>query len=349
MNDVAFLVPGDLETRTGGYGYDRKIIAGLRARGWSVAVRGLDASFPFPTSDASAHAARTLREMPDGSVVVIDGLAYGAMPDEAAQEAARLRLVALVHHPLADETGLLPEAAEALRASEARALAAARLVIVTSRATASGVARYGVPDDRIVVVEPGTDPAPLARGSGGATIELICVGTLTPRKGHLTLIHALAEIRHLPWHLTCAGALDRDPETTARVRTSLAESGLASRVCLAGDLDADRLGACYDRADLFVLPTELEGYGMAVAEALARGLPVVSTPTGAIPDLVSDAGVLVPSGDARALADALARVIGDARHRTRLRDAAARVRTALPTWESAAAAMAAALDRVARG
>jgi hypothetical protein len=165
MQAVTFLIPGDLESRTGGYGYDRRLIDELRRLEWAVDVRRLDGSYPFPAAAAKTEARAILAECADGAVVVVDGLAFGAMADEAEQERHRLRLVALVHHPLATETGLDPEQAAALLVSERRALACARLVVVTSRATVVSLTPYFVPRERIVVVEPGTDRGPLARGT----------------------------------------------------------------------------------------------------------------------------------------------------------------------------------------
>jgi glycosyltransferase involved in cell wall biosynthesis len=372
------VIPGDLETRTGGYGYDRRIIAGLRARGWAVNVLALDDSFPTPTPAAREQAARVLAAIPDGALVLMDGLALGALPGDVEREAGRLTIVALVHHPLAAETGIEPALASVLEISERRALAAARSVVVTSRATAAALADYGVTADRLTVVEPGTDPAPLARGSAGARlraqarrpapagpkgctpsgdwppapadqtleVSLLCVATLTPRKGHELLVRALAAIAHRNWRLTCAGSLDRDAPTVTRVRELIRAGGLEDRVSLAGDMDAAALAVEYDRADLFVLSTFYEGYGMAVAEALARGLPVVSTATGAIEDLVCDGGIVVPPGDPAAFTAALACVIADAPLRARLAEGARRVRDRLPTWDTAAASMAQALELV---
>ena len=142
---VYVVIPGDLETRTGGYGYDRRIIAGLRDRGWAMNLVHLDDSFPAPTAGARAHAAQALASIPAGSAVLIDGLALGAMPDEVEREAGRLTIVALVHHPLAAETGIDPARAAALETSERRALAATRAVVVTSRATARALADYTTP------------------------------------------------------------------------------------------------------------------------------------------------------------------------------------------------------------
>lgn len=344
------VVPGDLETRTGGYGYDRRIIAGLRDRGWAVEVVRLDDSFPAPTTAARVHAARSLALIPAGSTVLIDGLALGAIPDEVEREAGRLTIVALVHHPLAAETGLEPARAAALETSERRALAATRAVVVTSRATARALAAYGVIAARITVVEPGTDPARRGSEQTRATREvaLLCVATLTPRKGHELLLRALASIPQRNWTLTCAGSLERDPATVARVRAHIRAADLEDRVSFAGELDAAALAEVYDRADLFVLPTLYEGYGMAVAEALARGIPVISTATGAIQDLVDEAGMVVPPGDLGAFTAALSRVLGDADLRARLAANARTVRDRLPTWDAAAEGMAGALDR-ARG
>ena len=158
------------------------------------------------------------------------------------------------------------------------------------------------------------------------------------------LLDALAAAPCGEWQLTCAGSLTRHPVTAARVRAAIIRLGLEDRVTLAGDLDGEALSACYNRADIFVLATRQETYGMAVAEALARGLPVVATMTGAIPELVgNEAGLLVPVDDTRALANALARVMGDAGLRARLAEGARRMRDRLPTWEDASARMAAAL------
>jgi len=341
---LALVLPGDPLTPTGGYEYDRRIVAGLRARGWEVTVHALDASFPAPTPVARTAARATFARIPDGATALVDGLALGVLPEVAAAEAERLRLVALVHHPLADETGLEPARAEALRRSETQALAAVRFVVTTSGTTARGLARYGVPPERIAVIEPGTDPAPLARGSGGPGVELLCVAAVVPRKGHAVLIDALSGLADRDWSLTCIGSLDRSPQTVAALRHRIAVLGLAHRVTIHDAVDRATLDACYARADVFVLPTVHEGYGMALAEALARGLPVVSTRAGAVPETVpSDAGLLVPPADPAALREAVARVLDDAALRARLAEGARRARARLPDWDAACARLAAVL------
>jgi glycosyltransferase involved in cell wall biosynthesis len=335
-------VPGRLTTKTGGYGYDRRIVDGLRALGWDLQVRELDDSFPFPTTDALEQAEGALATIGAGTCVLIDGLAFGAMADVAGRHARRLRLVALVHHPLAWETGLDPEVAVQLFHQERRALASARRVIVTSRATAGRLPEYGIDRSRIAVVEPGTDSAPLTDvvDEGGAT-RLLMVAAVVPRKGHELLLQSLLPLVDRPWSLTCVGSTRRHPPTVARVQELMRAEGLGSRVVLTGELDDDALVEEYRRAQVFVLPTFCEGYGMAVAEALAHGLPVVATVTGAIADLVGDAaGLLVPPGDATALSGALAAMIGDSALRRRCREGAQRVRARLPRWDDSARRMA---------
>ncbi|HEY2149682.1 MAG TPA: glycosyltransferase family 4 protein [Vicinamibacterales bacterium] len=348
MPALTLIVPGRLDTRTGGYGYDRRIVAGLRDRGWGVEVIGLADSFPFPSAEARSEAIRALASVPDGATVLIDGLALGVLPAEVEREAERLRITGLVHHPLAAEAGLDADAIATLERSERRALAAVRSVVVTSAATARSLAAYGVSADRVTVVEPGTDPAPVAHGGRTSEVALLCVATLTPRKGHELLLGALSSLAQRNWRLTCAGSVDRDPPTVERLRRQLDRSSIADRVEFVGDLDRPALDVCYDAADLFVLATLYEGYGMAVAEALARGVPIVSTATGAIEQLVngggSPAGVVLPPGDERQFGDALARVIGDADYRARLAEGARRARGRLPTWDAACDRMAAVLD-----
>jgi len=347
MTPIVLVAPGPLDSRTGGYIYDRRIVEGLRHLGRQVDVLELDPSFPHPTPAALEHARRTLAAVRTGTITIVDSLALGPLAAIVMREAPRLTVVALVHLPLAATFGLEHEDAARLEDGERRALAAAARVVVTGRAALPLIARYGVDASRVVVVEPGTDPAPLAHGSQTGPVELLTVATLNPGKGHEMLLEALSALGDSAWHLTCAGSLTRHPATAARVRAATARLQLENRVSFAGDLDRRALAACYDRADVVVLATQQETYGMAVAEALAHGLPVVATMTGAIPDLVGDdAGLLIPVGDRTALTAALARMLDDSGLRARLAEGARRRRDRLPTWDEAARVMSTALDRL---
>lgn len=340
-----FVLPGDWHTLTGGYGYDRRIAAGLHESGWQVQRVALDASFPFPTAHALAQAEAAIAALPDGTLTVADGLAFGAMPQVAERHARRLRWVALVHHPLCLETGLGDAQRQALFASEARALATARWVLVTSPATARHLAAFDVPADRIAVVEPGCDPAPPAAGSGGAAPNLLCVATLTPRKGHALLLDALAGLRDRAWTLHCAGSATRDAATAAQLRRAIDTLGLAGRVHLHGELDDAALARCWHAADVFVLPSLFEGYGMVISEALAHGLAVIATRTGAAVQLVPpEAGLLVPAGDVPALRAALAAWLDDTPRRERWAQGARAAAARLPSWPQAVERFAAALQ-----
>jgi len=342
----AFLYPGDLGTRTGGYTYDRRIIEGLRALGWQVDLHSLGEGFPAPDANALARARAVIEALPDDALAVVDGLAFGVLDELVQAHSQRLRWVALVHHPLALESGLSDVQQQTLHASEQRALKAARHVIVTSPFTARNLAtEFGVAADRIDIVEPGTDEAPIAAGSApGDALNLLCVATITPRKGHALLVEALAGLKDRHWTLHCAGSLGMDPACTAALQRSIAQHGLQDRVLLAGEQDEAGLQRLYAAADAFVLPSFHEGYGMALAEAIARGLPVVSTRAGAIADTVPEAaGVLVPPGDVPALRGALQRLLDDAPWRAQLRHGALAARTALPTWPRSSARFADAL------
>jgi glycosyltransferase involved in cell wall biosynthesis len=289
-----------------------------------------------------------LAQLPAGRQVVIDGLALGGMPALVAHEAERLRLIALIHHPLALESGLSEARIRQLRAAERRALALVPRVIVTSPTTAQALADYAVAPERITVVPPGTDPAPLARGSGGRELHLLCVATLTPRKGHALLIEALAGLRDRAWRLDCVGSRTRDPDTAATLQRQIAATGLQQRIRLRGELSQEALQQAYRQADAFVLASHYEGFGMVLTEAMAHGLPIVATGGGAVPQTVpANAALLVPPGDGEALRHALASLIDDPGIRAGLHRGAQQARQRLPDWRVAGERFAAAIARAA--
>ncbi len=343
---LAFAVPGDIDTPSGGYAYDRRIISELRALGWSVDVVGLGDGFPRPDARTRAAVGGILAKVPDGCPIMVDGLALGVLPEAAARLSGRNPLVALVHHPLALESGLSAAEAGGFRASERAALTHARRVIVTSAATGKTLsADYDVPADRIAVARPGNDPVAQALGSSDGIVRLIAVGSLVPRKGHDVLIAALQRLQELPWRLTIAGNAELDRETAGKIRRQIAESGLAERISLVGVVTAEALAALYMQSDLFVLASRFEGYGMAYTEAIAHGLPVIGTTGGAIPEAVpAGTGILVEPGDVNALADALRRLIAHKGERQTFAAGARAAASRLPTWRESAKILAAAVE-----
>ena len=335
---IAFAVPGDLATPTGGYAYDRRMIAELELLGWHVDVVDLGAGFPWLGDDQKKSALALLSAVPAGRTIVIDGLALGVLPEAASQLRSRNSLIALVHHPLALESGLTAQQSNTMRTSERAALAAVRRVIVTSAATARQlIADYGVTSDRITVARPGNDPVPMAQGSHDDAVHLLSVGAMVRRKGFDVLIAALASIANLPWRLTIAGDRDRDPKTAAQLDADISRHKLGSRVTILGAVSAQRLAELYAGADLFVLASRFEGYGMAFAEAIAHGLPVIGTSAGAIPETVPEgAGVLVAPDDVDAFAQALRCTIENQEQRHCLAATARAAAGMLPTWQDSA-------------
>jgi glycosyltransferase involved in cell wall biosynthesis len=343
MIDVAFAIPGDIELRTGGYTYDRRVMALLQQFGVRPTHLALPGGYPSPTDDDLGATAEAFAKMPREAVLMVDGLAYGAMPTEVIARAT-CPIVALVHHPLCLETGLSAGRQAELKASETAALRLARHVIVTSGTTAAHLsADFRVAAEKITVAEPGTDPAPrAAAGPQSGTnppspVRLLAVGSVVPRKGYDVLVCALVQLSHLAWELVIAGDRDRSPETTRGLEAQIGSCKLSGRVRLAGSLDERALGKLYAGADLVVMPSLYEGYGMVLGEALARGLPIVATTGGAAAATVPDGAALkVPPGDVAALTDALRRAIADAGLRRRLADAAWVAGQKLPRWEDTA-------------
>lgn len=350
MARATFAIPGDLTTPTGGYRYDREVLARAGSAGIALTHLPLPGAYPYPTSDDLLRAAGALVSLPADDVLLVDGLAYGALPESICLS-IKAPIVALVHHPLALESGLAPEAADRFRASERAALAHARWIIVTSRSTARILSEdYDVPADRISVAEPGTDPVPRAAGSGGSVPVILAVGALSPRKGYDVLVEALSRIGGEAWRLVIAGATDRDPRTHAALEAAIARHALERRIEIAGAVSDDELDRLYDRADVFVMPSLYEGYGMVLAEAMARGLPMVTTTGGAAAETVPDgAAIKVPPGDATALAAGLSRLIGSPRLRADLAERSFAAGQALPGWDETTRIVAGVLARAGSG
>jgi glycosyltransferase involved in cell wall biosynthesis len=378
MIEAAFAVPGDLKQRTGGYIYARRVLELLGQFRVAVDHLALPDGYPAPSPNELATTARIFAELPPSKVLLVDGLAYGAMP-VAIIARAPCPIVALVHHPLCLETGLSAERQAQLKATETAALALAGRVIVTSATTARVLReQFAVPAKKLTVAVPGTDPAvslsvptrlapaalrqspgagaaPSAGAVGGfagsaasTRLELLAVGSVVPRKGYDLLVEALAGFKHLDWRLTIAGDRDRSPDTTAAIEAIIKGCCVSDRVRLIGAVDESVLAALYTRTDLFVAASLYEGYGMVLSEALAHGLPIITTTGGAAAETVPDAcAIKVPPGDVKALAAALQRAMQDAPLRGQLAAAAWSAGQNLPRWEETARIISLVLKEVA--
>ncbi len=343
MPDVWFVIPGNIETLTGGYIYARRLIEALPGAGWQPHIVSLPGGFPKPTPAELGLTRQAFESLPKGAVVLVDGLAFGVLPQDILDD-LDLRFVALVHHPLALESGLSEAEALRLHTSEKAALKNAAVVVTTGPDTARTLtARYGIPADTLFVALPGTDPAERSQGHGD-TPQLLTVATLTYRKGHDVLLRALAAITDLPWTSVWAGSMTREMETTATVHSMIKSHKLEERIEQRGEIAGDELDDLYMRSNVFVLPSRHEGYGMAFAEALAHGLPIVACAAGAVPDTVPrNASVLVPPDDPEALAAALRLLLTDTQKRSSLAEAAWTHGQQLPRWSNTAANVAKAL------
>ncbi|MGQ7247967.1 glycosyltransferase [Halomonas sp. V046] len=345
---LTLVVAGDLDQPTGGYRYDGRIVDGLRRAGVEVHVRGLDGVFPGADQRAALAFDAALSDCRDGAAVVVDGLVMGNLPEVVERHADRLDLTALVHHPLGDETGLTGRCRARYHRREIAALRRVARIIVTSAFTARRLAELGLTGAALAVVEPGVDPAPLARhawpAAPGDPLRLLCVASLTPRKGHRVLIQALSGLGHRRWRLDCIGAGDRDREEALALERLVADLGLRDRVALHGEVAETALDAAYRAADLAVVPSLYEGYGMVVTESLARGLPLVATRGGALADTVPvSAAWQVAPGDVDALREALEAWWREPAERERRREGAVCARASLGDWERAATAFGQAL------
>ncbi|MEU3212922.1 glycosyltransferase family 4 protein [Nocardiopsis alba] len=338
---VPFVVP-ETGVPSGGTLYDLRLSRASSVLE-TVAVPG---PWPSPGPEGARALAAVLDGLPDGAPVVVDGLVACGVPEIVVPRAERLRPVVLVHLPLADETGLSPETARELDLRERAVLRSGAAVVATGGYAARRLREHhGLP--RVEVVPPGVDPAPLARGRGfeegrvveGAVPRLLCVASLTPRKGHAVLFEALRGLSDLGWECVCAGPGTPLPNAGERVR-------------FVGPLAGAALEAAYDGADLVVLPSLMETYGMVVTEALARGLPVVASGVGGIPEALgrspdgSVPGLTVPPGDPAALASALRAWLTDPGLRRELRASARSRRSTLTGWAHAARALEGVLERI---
>jgi glycogen synthase len=339
VNAVHFIVPAGIDDPTrpsGGNAYDRRVRDGLSAAGWTVLVPEV--------SGADAALADALARISDGSVVLLDGLIASPAPEVLVPESRRLRLVVLVHMPLGQAE---PDQ------REAAVLSAVTSVVTTSVwAQQTLLDLYSLPEGHVHVAEPGVQAAELVLGT--ATGEsLLSVAAVIPGKGHDVLLDALATLSGRRWRCLCVGTLERDPTYVATLRRRALDRGLDGRLRFSGALPEEHLARSYRAADLLVLPSRSETYGMVVTEALARGLPVVAAEVGGVPEALGHGaegtrpGLLVPGDDPAALADALRAWLEDPGLRRRLQRAARERRESLSDWSATTAALADVLERAA--
>ena len=333
---VCLIVPGPLTTASGGHTYDRRMADGLCALGHDVHVVELNGRLPDPDQSA-IYAARTAwAALPPGSAKLIDGLALPAFAGLPLHE-----VTALVHHPASLETGLPDETIQRLRATEAEMFRDMPRFVVTSEQSADRlIQEFGPPPHRISAIIPGIDDLPRCTGSRGPECRILSVGAQIPRKGHDVLLRALSRLFDLDWQLTIAGSADRDPVHANGLRALAEDLQVARRVHFVDEVT----DALWMQADLFALTSYFEGYGLAIAEAIRRGLPVAVSNVGAVPTLVGpEAGAVCVAGDVEQFSKALRRLIFDQPLRREMADVAWHCGRMLPSWNEQAVRLAAVL------
>jgi glycosyltransferase involved in cell wall biosynthesis len=331
---------------SGGNTYDRRICRGLAALAWSVREHAVPGGWPRPDAAALAALAAALNSVPDGSVVLVDGLVGSTAPEILVPHARRVHVVVLVHMPLGD---LSPKDRDA-RVRESAVLSAAAAVVATSAWTRARILElYRLSSDSVHVAPPGVDSADLAPGTG-TDAALLSVAAVTFDKGHDVLLDALVKISDLAWRCLCVGSLDRDPVFVESLRQRAQKAGLHDRIEFPGPRTGAELDRSYASADLMVLASRAETYGMVVTEALARGLPVIAADVGGLTEALgycadgTRPGLLVPPDDPAALESALRRWLGSDDLRGRLRRAARERRESLPGWSTTTSLIAGLVD-----
>jgi glycosyltransferase involved in cell wall biosynthesis len=344
VSAVHFIVPAgidDLARPSGGNAYDRRISSGLAEAGWAVRIQEVPGSWPWADEPSLAALAAAVGAVPDDALVLIDGLVASAAPEVLGCEAGRLRLVVLVHMPLGHGG-----TSDGAREREGAVLSEAESVITTSAwARRALLELYSLPGDSVHVAEPGVDSCALAPGTENAG-ALLSVAAVIPSKGHDVLLDALEPLVDLRWQCECVGSLERDPAFVQRLRWRVGGGGMDGRVRFSGAQATAELADSYAAADVLVVPSRAETYGMVIAEALARGLPVVAAEIGGVPEAMgqvadgSRPGLLVPPGDPAALRNALRAWLEDSALRERLRAAARERRVSLLDWSTTTSAVA---------
>lgn len=329
---LAFAIPGDIDTLTGGYIYERHLLQGLRRIEHDVEHIPLPASFPNPDPDQMAETVARLAKVAPTRPLILDGLVFGAIETHGLAK-VRAPIVAMIHHPLALESGLDPDRRAHLFRTEYDNLRLARHVIVPSPHTRRILmAQYDVAAEAITIARPGVDRPRLTHAPTTPPL-ILSVGILHPRKGHDILIDALAMLGDLDWRAVIAGN-PWDQNYEIGLRQQIADSPVASRIQLAGRVSTDELEQLYSSASIFALATRYEGHGIALDEALIRGLPIISCDTGAVPDTVPNgAGILVPPHDPQSFAEALHQIISDDALRSRITTFAKKIGRQLPDWQ----------------
>jgi glycosyltransferase involved in cell wall biosynthesis len=331
--DIHYFSSRDYARRTGGFVYNSRLTEALARQGGRILPIGIETAFPTIGQEALAALAPNLSAIGGNGLLLTDHIHVCQLLPLLRH--AAFPVVSVFHHSLIVEHGN-PHDEEGLRLSrmEGEALAASQGIIATSQESRRYLEEhYSIDAKRIRVAVPGNERA--SRSVVGATrpLQILSIGAVIPRKRYDYILEAASRLRATDWRWRIAGDPNRYPELVAQLRRSIADLGLGGRVELLGEVSDSDLASLWQTTSLFVAASRYEGYGMAVAEALSRGVPVVTTDSGAVATWASGGVIGAPADDAPATAALIDALLADPERLATEAERAWRFGQSLRTWE----------------
>ena len=351
--DLVLVTMGDPDRLTGGYRYNRRVADRAALHDARVGfVAAAERRFPLQLAGGPRLLSRALASRPDA--LLVDSLVTAALAPPLAIRHPSVPSIGMLHQPPGGVDQVAPRSSRIQAILDRRFYRLASRLIVPSESLAAEVRAAGAPAERVRVVPPGTElPEPAVGVDFGPTARpaFLCVANWVPNKGLHLLLEAFGHLPGTAGSLHLVGDVEVDQAYARKLRARLGLADLLGRVVVHGRSSPEEVAAYYRSADVFVLPSLGETYGMVFAEALAAGLPCVGFRVGHLPDLVANSvtGLLVSSGDVPALTGALERLASDAALRRAMSTAARRVGAVLPSWDDTAAGVFAAVREVVPG
>jgi glycosyltransferase involved in cell wall biosynthesis len=347
---VGLVIYGSLETVTGGFLYDRRLVEYLRACGDAVEIF----SIPWRTygrhllDNVSRGIRRSLAEA-RLDVLLQDELNHPSLFHiNSLLRQARYPIVSIVHHLRCSE--LRPSWQNRLYAMiERRYLLTVDGFVFNSHTTGATVGALIGQEKPSVVAYPGRDggEANLSpehvrdRAWQPGPLRLLMVGNLIPRKNLHTLLSALAQLPGDDWQLEVVGSLDTDAEYVRHVKAQIQDLDLSDRVSLLGTLTGEQLAVRYAESQLLAAPSSYEGFGLVYLEGKSYGVPALASTTGAAREVVTHDldGFLVNPANPGAMAELVFGLHHDRAKLAAMSLAALDRFQSYPTWEASASAI----------
>jgi len=277
-----FLIPGDIDTLSSCYIYDKRLVEGLKKKGHDVEVYRLGDDFPFPSEDSLNHCHKVIKSIPSAEPIIIDSLAFGTIPSILKEVSATNPIVALIHLPLSMDPNYSAYQRTLFTSPEMEAFSLATKFVVSSEYTFEILLNLGIEAHKINLIIPGIDHFPQKKNYPEKPAKLLSIANLCRSKDHAILVRALTALKDKDWVLHCYGNLDMDRDCLADFQAMIRKNSLQKKILVHATISGKELSDAYLDADLFVHPSDFEIYGMALAEALAHGIPVIASTGGGI-------------------------------------------------------------------